>query len=453
MPRAVGLGDIPHGLDPGLARLLGAIKERLEQLGGQRGGSAPIGELALLTEMLADRCVTEPKLADKVVSKDKLADGAVSTPKLVDLAVTQAKLADGAVAYSKLTSAAITALLRKNAIINGDFSVWQRGTNFAAVANATYTADRWVYEKSGAMVHTLSQSTDVPTVAQAGRLFNYSLLVDCTTIDAALGAAEFTMVTQRIEGFNFVPLAQRALVLSFWVKATKTGTYCVAFRNSIADRSFVAEYVVNAADTWEFKTVTILASTSAGTWNYTTGIGLMVSFTLAAGADLQAAAGAWHASNEIATANQVNACDNVANNFRICGVQLEASSVATPFEQLTYNLSLELSKRYCQVFRRDSPGSSAPLPNCWGTTYPNNGNFQIVFQPEMRASPTLTSAGTFTLHSPGVIVLAASAPAFGTWDKYGAQFSVTHASGGSAGNPAYYCPDTSTANITANAEL
>lgn len=37
----------------------------------------------------------------------------------------------------------------KNPIINGTMEVWQRGTSFAAVANGTYTADRWRYNASG----------------------------------------------------------------------------------------------------------------------------------------------------------------------------------------------------------------------------------------------------------------------------------------------------------------
>src|SRR4051812_38977669 len=79
-------------------------------------------------------------------------------------------------------------VFRKNAIINGDFPFWQRATNFVGIIAGAYSADRFLYQKGGTMVHDISRSTDVPTVAQAGRLFNYSLLVDCQTIDAAIAA-------------------------------------------------------------------------------------------------------------------------------------------------------------------------------------------------------------------------------------------------------------------------
>ena len=48
-------------------------------------------------------------------------------------------------------------------------------TSFAAVANATYAADRFFYEKTGAMVHTITRDADVPTQAQSGLKSLYSI--------------------------------------------------------------------------------------------------------------------------------------------------------------------------------------------------------------------------------------------------------------------------------------
>ena len=234
----------------------------------------------------------------------------------------------------------------RNAIINGDFNVWQRGTSFSSVANLTYTADRWQYAKSGVMVHDVVLSNDIPTVAQAGRLFSNSLKIDCTTIDSAIGTGDFALVTQKIEGYNFVPLAQRAMTLSFWVKATKTGTYCAAFRGG--GRAFVSEYSVNSSNTWEFKTINILPSPASGSWDYTTGAGITVDFVLAVGSAYQTTANAWQTGNFFGSSNQVNACDSTSNDFFIAGVQLEAGSVATPFENRIVQQELSLCQRYFQ---------------------------------------------------------------------------------------------------------
>jgi hypothetical protein len=276
----------------------------------------------------------------------------------------------------------------RNAIINGDFNIWQRGTSFVSIADATYNADRFYYNKSGAMVHDVSRSTDVPTFAQANRGFNYSTLVDCQTVDAAIGATDLSLIGTAIEGFNFLPLAQKPMTLSFWVKATKIGIYCVALTNN-ADRSYVAEYTINAADTWEYKTITIAASPNAGTWNYTNGVGLRVNFALAIGANSQTTKDAWQTGLFYGTSNQVNACDNIANNFRITGLQLEAGSVATPFEQRSIQQELALCLRYAWAL---SLGTSQRIPASGLVQAVTNGRQNIAFPVQMRVSPTLNAS-------------------------------------------------------------
>lgn len=250
----------------------------------------------------------------------------------------------------------------KNVIINGDFNIWQRNTSFVGIADGTYNADRWVYYKSGAMVHDISRSPDVPSLAQAGRLYNYSLLIDCQTIDSSISSSDFCIIQQRVEGYNWLPLAQKPVTLSFWVKATKIGKYCVALGNaSPFDRSIVKEFTINNSDVWEYKTLTFPASPSAGSWDYTNGIGLRVSFCLAAGSNYQSIEDSWQTGNFHATANQVNACDNIVNNFRLCGIQLEAGSIATPFEQRSFQHEIILCQRYYE------------LAVSWGVSYNSSG--------------------------------------------------------------------------------
>jgi hypothetical protein len=67
-----------------------------------------------------------------------------------------------------------------NPIINGNMEIWQRGTTFAADSTNIYTADKWRWQTSIGMLGTMSRSTNVPSVAQAGVLFNYSWEMDVT---------------------------------------------------------------------------------------------------------------------------------------------------------------------------------------------------------------------------------------------------------------------------------
>lgn len=252
----------------------------------------------------------------------------------------------------------------KNVIINGAMEIAQRGTSFAAAATATFGVDRWAYIKLGAMVHAVNADGDTPTVAQAGRYIGQCFRTTLSTPDNAIAAGDFCHIRQHIEGFNFRALAQRSFVLSFWVKATLTGTYCVNFRNSGSDRSYVAEYTIDTTDTWEFKTIAVSASPSAGTWDYTNGTGLAVSFTLAAGTTFQTTAGSWNVGSFLATANQVNGVATGATEFKLTGVQIEAGDEATPFEMRPFGTELALCQRY---YEKSFPMATAPAAGTGNT--------------------------------------------------------------------------------------
>ena len=236
----------------------------------------------------------------------------------------------------------------KNLIINGDFEIAQRGTSFPSISNGEYTLDRWAYFLSGTSVHDISQDSDVPTIVQAGRVIPKSLLIGCTTAQASIGAGDFAVLEHRIEGYNYLNIAAKVFTISFWVKATKIGTYCIGLGNNSDDREYISEYTVNASDTWEFKTITVASPPITGGWNYETLIGLRVRFVLAAGSNSQDIANSWLTTvgYKLATSNQVNACDNTANNFRLAGVQVEAGSVATEFEKRNIQQEIELCQRY-----------------------------------------------------------------------------------------------------------
>lgn len=287
----------------------------------------------------------------------------------------------------------------KNAIINGDFNIWQRATSFISIADAAYSVDRFQYAKSGSMVHDITRSTDVPSFAQAGRIFNYSAKIDCQTIDSSITSAKYCAFNQVIEGYNWIAVAQKPTTLSFWVKSTKTGTFCVALRNAGADRSCVMEFTVNASATWEKKVINFPASPSAGNWNYTNGIGATLSFVLAAGSAIQITPNSWQSSNAIATSNQVNACDSTSNDFYLCGIQLEAGSIATPFEERSIHHETILCQRYFEKSYDlgTAPGSITSAGcHCYTNQNTQGNRTTSYFKVTKRAAPTVTSYSVST---------------------------------------------------------
>lgn len=293
-----------------------------------------------------------------------------------------------------------------NPIINGNMEIWQRGAAFAAAATGTYTADRWKWVQTGAGVVTLNRSTSVPTVAQAGVLFNYSLEVDVTTVDAAIAAGDFYYLAHPIEGANWRHFAQRDLVLSFWVLATKTGAHAVALNNAGRNRAAVANYTVIATNTWEYKTVSFGASPSAGTWDYTTGEGAVLSFALAAGSDSYntGGSGAWETSTAwhgAYGAGPVNDLDSTANYFRLTGVKLELGSIATPIQYVPFEEELARCQRYYQKSFNyaTAPAQNAGTDGAETVRAPYTGTTgtgrNVPFKTRMRTTP-----GTVTLYNP-----------------------------------------------------
>jgi hypothetical protein len=280
----------------------------------------------------------------------------------------------------------------RNVLINGDFQISQVGTNFTNVLGGTCISDMWFYQKSGTMVHTAVQDGNVPSIVQAGVMASNSLLVTCTTAQATLGASNFALIRQSIEGYRFQRIAQRPFTLSFWVRASKPGIYCVNFRNSTSDRSFVAEYQINAANTWERKVIYVSASPAAGTWDYGTGTGLRVAWTIAAGSTHVTAANAWTTGSFFATSNQVNGCDTAGNTFALALVQIKPGIIDAPFIKNDIDLELYQCRRYFQASGR-ADGARLTVPRILQAVSATRLIGEVSFPVPMRAAPTVTIFG------------------------------------------------------------
>jgi hypothetical protein len=160
---------------------------------------------------------------------------------------------------------------------------------------------------------------------------------------------EFEII-QYIEGFNTADLGwgnanAQTITLSFWVRSSLTGTFGGSLSNHDGNRGYAFSFVINAANTWEYKTITIAGDTT-GTWQTGNLKGITVMFSLGAGSSLLAAAGSWGASFPRGATGQTNLVSTNGATFYITGVQLEAGSVATPFERRDYGRELIMCQRY-----------------------------------------------------------------------------------------------------------
>ena len=287
----------------------------------------------------------------------------------------------------------------ENLLINGCLDIWQREVSFAAIADGDYHADRFGYEKSGAMVHTVSRES---SILPSGDNFNYAIKVDVTTVDAAIAAGDYCLpVEQVIEGYNLRKLINKYVTLGFWVRSPKTGIHCVSFRNSGKDRSYVSEYTISVADTWEYKTITILLDNTAGTWDYLNGAGLRIAFAHAVGSTFQTTKDTWQTGDFMGTSSQVNVCDNVANNFYITGITFNIGKIPIPCNSSNRRVEIEDCQGYLQKsYNIDTiPGTvtqTGAANKRQDATSTILIGFQKLFMTRMRDTPTTTwySPGT-----------------------------------------------------------
>jgi hypothetical protein len=272
----------------------------------------------------------------------------------------------------------------RNRIFNGDMRIDQRnaGASVTLTSSATYVVDRWYAEENTDGGMTAQQDTSAPTG------FVNSFKFTTTTADASLGSTQVVSTTQPIEGLNVSDLAwgtanAKPVTVSFWVRSSLTGTFGGSLRNSAVNRSYPFTYTISVADTWEYKTVTIAGDTS-GTWLTTNGVGIYITFGLGVGSTLSGTAGAWNGNNNVSATGAVSVIGTLDATWYVTGVQLEAGSVATPFERRPFGTELNLCQRYFFNF----PNLIGLQIQSYTTTLLQT---TVYFPVPMRSDPTLNT--------------------------------------------------------------
>jgi hypothetical protein len=279
----------------------------------------------------------------------------------------------------------------KNRIINGAMIIDQRNAGAAVTVNANsafYPVDR--FQGVGLAsdgVFTLQQSTSTPPAG----LINY-IRATVTTADASIGASERYFLQQKIEAnqlynFGLGTADAKTFTLSFYVRSSLTGTFSGAMRNSAASRSYVFSYTINAANTWERKSITLTGDTT-GTWETGVNTGMNLNWSLGTGTTLSTTANAWTAGNFVAETGAVNLIGTLSATWDITGVQLELGSVATEFSLATGTIAGELAA--CQRYYYAHPiGVNKPITN--SSAYSATNALGIIpFRVTMRTAPTLS---------------------------------------------------------------
>lgn len=286
---------------------------------------------------------------------------------------------------------------RRNLIINGAMTVWQRGTSDDTASNNDYACDRWQIGFTGLEGNVdWDRSTDTPDD------FSYSLKVSMDASETSLDAGDRIHIQQKFEGQDIQHLrygssGAKTCTVSFWVKSSVAATYTLdIFQNEdVTNRVIGRSYTINAADTWEHKTITFVGDTAQAIENDNSE-GLRLGWWLDAGSTFTSGTFSEDWQDYDATErihSTTGWLESTSPEFYITGVQLEVGSVATEFEHRSFGEELALCQRYYQDYA--FTGSTLALSGRAATSS-DSTYIAIPTKVEMRTSPSLTFSGGWT---------------------------------------------------------
>jgi len=272
----------------------------------------------------------------------------------------------------------------RNKIIGGDFTTnpWLKGeslTNFGAIYTGETSASNWNHAIASNAQFTIEKYIDpiTPSLGSYAIRSPYCMRITCTQADTTMGASDYVLVGQKIEGCNSASLnfgnGGEYATVSFWVRTNYPGTYCCSLRNGDYNKSYVFEFI--ATTSWT-KVVHTLPTPSDGVWYTDNSIGIDFSICLASGTNfLTSSDETWLSAAKVGTFNQVNFAGAIGRWIEFNLIQIESGDVASEFDCRSVQQETLLAHRYfAKVQARVTEGMS----------------FYFYFPTWMRTIPTVT---------------------------------------------------------------
>ena len=242
---------------------------------------------------------------------------------------------------------------RRNIIINGAMQVFQRSTSASSLGGSAgyFTADRIRFKpNSTAGRFTSTKDSSAPNG------FANSLKLDCTTADTSIGAGEYFFLSQKIEGRDLQHFAKgtsdaKPFTVSFYVKGNASATYTCELFDEDNTRQISKTFSVTT--NWTRVELLFPADTT-GAFDNDNASSMTFAIWLHAGTNYTSGtlnSSSWASAT---TANRVSSSntsffDSTDRTFFLTGLQLETSSIVTPFEHRSYGDELYLCQRYFEV--------------------------------------------------------------------------------------------------------
>lgn len=286
--------------------------------------------------------------------------------------------------------------LFRQALINGNLDVWQRGTSIAMTTANAYSADRWYVE-------TATAGTDKTISRQDGTGVEGSRY--CARVAMVQDVDELLTLSQALETQDSIMFRGKKLTLSFYARggaefvADNATLVCKIVTGKGTDQK-VLSFTTSADAVSENKTLTtgwqkFTLTTTAAIASDITQIGVSFAFT--------------HAGAGVTT-----------NYFEVTQVQLCEGDVALPFQPKSFADELRAAQRYYQ----NIGNSSVTLPMfsgmVWGTAGELLAGVPLVVP--LRTTPTysvdfIRALRTTTTGVPALEEIGTTAPATITYSE------------------------------------
>ena len=288
----------------------------------------------------------------------------------------------------------------KNRIINGDFSVWQRGTSFTVGGgNHTYTVDRFKTQLTASGQVTLSKNT---------LLNKNSAKITVNTAVTDLSANNYCYgFTYLFEGQHLYDLAinKKDVTISFWFNSNITGEYSVNLRNitdtSTNTQTYLTSFNYTTVNAHQKIEITIPLN---AVWNpvlkndENKGFQLTIAFANQ-GDYVTPTVNEWIDGNYLTTSTAVNWVNTVGNFIEIAELQLEEGNIATEFEKIPYDIQLQRCMRYYE-YRNQTQALSQYANN--DTASRTDIYSYIPFLVRKRSIPSINIIGYTNIDTPNL---------------------------------------------------
>lgn len=212
----------------------------------------------------------------------------------------------------------------KNKLLNGDFSIWQRGTTFTPAAGS-FSADRWAtfFNGTGGTRSITQQTFTAGAAPAAGHEGQYFVRINQTVAGSGATGNVFYQSMEDVRTF-----AGQTVTASFWTKTDSARTISVQINQNFG---------AGGSATVESTPQTATSTTSWARYSFTFTLPSISGKTIGTGSSLQFV---------------FNLGLNTVSTWDFWGVQLEAGSTETPFQTASgnsYQAELAMCQRYYET--------------------------------------------------------------------------------------------------------